>query len=551
MRSPQEEFREFCPLAPEEITALATPVYVLDTNVLLHLYRYSETARVQFLEFLRLVRKQLFIPYQVALEFHRNRAEVIAEQLAIADKTVAALDAEIKNLDVALDSVLTHKYHPYIDRSEVLSGLKDALVKSRDAVADGSQRYHADFGADPVLAAIHEVIEGHIGEPFSRDELTEVYKEAEDRYARQVPPGYKDIKKPVPDRYGDLVLWKETLRYGAAHNCPAIIVTDDNKEDWIWRTHGRTISIRPEMRREYYDAASQPVWLYTPERFMLETSKSLGQTVQPDILTEISEQTEDARLRAELSEAVAEIAAQSSAAAVGFDTAKHVEEPEPVRARSSERTGWPDTPTYAESVHKALRPNILDKIRTSAPPFASEAVRRALGLDFLEKIGASSVLFDSEAMGRLLGLDALRASSVLFDSEAMGRLLGLDALRASSVLFDSEATRRLLGLDALRASSVLFDADATLRALGHGTLPARAMASLRPRAEGPESRVEEAKRNSEMPPSNQPVPAESESGAGGSTDPSEAGHLSDARHEGENTEDSESPNNTQDPSSEQ
>src|SRR5260370_26690200 len=99
MRSPREEFREVCPLAREEIAALASPVYVLDANILLHLYRSSETARLQFIELLRLVRKRLFIPYQVALEFHRNRAEVIAEQLAIADKAAAALDGEIKNLD--------------------------------------------------------------------------------------------------------------------------------------------------------------------------------------------------------------------------------------------------------------------------------------------------------------------------------------------------------------------------------------------------------------------------------------------------------------------
>ena len=400
MRSPSEEFREFCPLAPQEIAALATPTYVLDTNVLLHLYRYSETARLQFTELLRLVRKQLFIPYHVALEFHRNRTEVIAEQLAIADKAISALDTEIKNLDVAMDSVLTHKYHPYIDRSEVLADLKDALVKARAAITAGSQRYHVDFGTDPVLQAVHEVIEGQIGEPFSADELAGIYKEGDDRYAKQVPPGYKDIKKPVPDRYGDLVLWKETLRYGAAHKCPAIIVTDDNKEDWILRAHGRTISIRPEMRREYYDATNQPVWLYTPERFMQEASRSLGQPVEQDVLNEISERTEDARIRADLHEVAAEIAAHPSSAEVIAETAKDTE----------------------------LGLGTVAKIRaTGAPPLASEAVRRALGLDAFDKIRASSVLFDSDAMRRALGLDALdkiRASSVLFDSEAIRNALG-------------------------------------------------------------------------------------------------------------------------------
>ncbi|GEM_PF-7023323 len=137
MRSPREEFREFCPLGSDDIEALATPIYVIDSNVLLHLYRYSESARLQFIELLRIVHDRLFIPYQVALEFHRNRPEVITEQLAIADKAVSALDAEITKLDQALGSVLTHKHHPYIERSEVLSGLKNALVKSRETIAEG------------------------------------------------------------------------------------------------------------------------------------------------------------------------------------------------------------------------------------------------------------------------------------------------------------------------------------------------------------------------------------------------------------------------------
>ena len=492
MRSPREEFREFCPLAPEEITALATPVYVLDTNVLLHLYRYSETARLQFIDLLRLVRKRLFIPYQVALEFHRNRAEVIAEQLAIADKATAALDGEIKNLDATMDSVLTHKYHPYIDRSEVLADLKDALVKARTAITTGSQRYHVDFGTDPILAAVHEVIEGQIGEPFSADELTGIYKEAEDRYAKQVPPGYKDIKKPVPDRYGDLVLWKEALRYGATHKCPTVIVTDDNKEDWILRASGRTISIRPEMRREYYDATNQPVWLYTPERFMQEASRSLGQPVQQDVLNEISERTEDARLRADLHEVAAELAAQASSAGAGPDTAKNTE----------------------------LGVDTVGKIRaTGAPPIASETVRRALGLDVWGK-----VRFDSEAMRRAWGLDVW--DKVRFDSEAMRRAMSLDVW--DKVRFDPEAMRRVMCLDVL--DKIRFDSEATRTALSHGSVAEQVLLGMGPGADAVKPQVEKAKRNPEIPPTDRSAPAEPEPVAESPADPARSAEGEDTGH---------------------
>lgn len=314
------------------------------------------------------------------------------------------------------------------------------------------------------------MIEEQIGEPFSADELTGIYKEAEDRYAKQVPPGYKDIKKPVPDRYGDLVLWKEALRYGATHNCPTVIVTDDNKEDWILRASGRTISIRPEMRREYYDATNQPVWLYTPERFMQEVSRSLGQSVQQDVLNEISERTEDARLRADLHEVAAELAAQTSSAGAGPDTAENTE----------------------------LGVDTVGKIRaTGAPPIASEAVRRALGLDVLDK-----ARFDSEAMRRALGLDVW--DKVRFDSEAMRRALGLDVL--DKIRFDFESTRT---------------------ALSHGSVAEQVLLGMGPGADAVKPQVEKAKRNPEIPPTDRSAPAEPEPVVESPADPSRSAEGED------------------------
>ena len=52
----------------------------LDANVLLNLYRYPIQARNDLLSVLRRVSGRLFVPYQAALEYQRQRLHVIALQ---------------------------------------------------------------------------------------------------------------------------------------------------------------------------------------------------------------------------------------------------------------------------------------------------------------------------------------------------------------------------------------------------------------------------------------------------------------------------------------
>lgn len=55
-------------------------VFVLDTNILLNLYRYPTKKRKQLIHVFEDISSQLWIPYHVGLEFHRNRINVITEQ---------------------------------------------------------------------------------------------------------------------------------------------------------------------------------------------------------------------------------------------------------------------------------------------------------------------------------------------------------------------------------------------------------------------------------------------------------------------------------------
>ena len=60
-----------------------------------------------------------------------------------------------------------------------------------------------------------------------------ICKEGAFRYANQIPPGYKDAEtKEGIRQYGDLIIWKEILRYASQKKCDVIFVTNDAKPDW-------------------------------------------------------------------------------------------------------------------------------------------------------------------------------------------------------------------------------------------------------------------------------------------------------------------------------
>ena len=58
-------------------TVLTGGLVVLDTNVLLNLYRYNVQARTDFLTVLGALRPNLWVPEQVIREFWRNREAVL------------------------------------------------------------------------------------------------------------------------------------------------------------------------------------------------------------------------------------------------------------------------------------------------------------------------------------------------------------------------------------------------------------------------------------------------------------------------------------------
>ncbi len=102
--------------------------------------------------------------------------------------------------------------------------------------------------------------------------MDEICNEGRARYKSQIPPGYSDDKeKPEPAKFGDLVIWLETIEYAKNQKKPIVFVTDDNKVDW-WRFSsngkGRLLGPRPELISEFLERTEQRCWIYNSESFL-------------------------------------------------------------------------------------------------------------------------------------------------------------------------------------------------------------------------------------------------------------------------------------------
>ena len=100
---------------------------VFDTNVLLSLYRCNEASRIEIIELLKSYKNRLWIPYQIALEFHRNREGEIQRTLKSYSMLSQTLESNIR--DAFKKAIEPCAQMKFIDKNE-LGKLVDSCIQS-------------------------------------------------------------------------------------------------------------------------------------------------------------------------------------------------------------------------------------------------------------------------------------------------------------------------------------------------------------------------------------------------------------------------------------
>lgn len=273
-------FLEYNPLSTQDIQSLWDgAIFVFDTNVLLNLYRYSDATSNKFIQLISDLDSRIWLPFQVGLEFNKNRLTVICEQKKHYEEFEKKLneiigDIENKNRNPFLTDALFEK----------ISSIK---IDIKLEVDNKIKLYNESLNKDLLLDKINSIFDGKVGDSLSKEELKKLYTEGETRYKDKTPPGYRDIKKPDNEKYGDLIIWKQIISKSKNDDVDIIFVLDDKKEDW-WLVHQRkTISPRPELLKEFRCETNRKCHFYKPFQFLEYSINFLGSSIKPEVIEEV------------------------------------------------------------------------------------------------------------------------------------------------------------------------------------------------------------------------------------------------------------------------
>ncbi|WP_405973588.1 PIN-like domain-containing protein [Streptomyces sp. NBC_00988] len=241
-------------MTKDEISrALQESLVVIDSSVLLDLYRVTPTARKEMIDSLISIEGNLWVPHQVALEFHRNRVEAARDQLSFYDETCKLLETAQNQALQRLNEFANRSALDSSEKKTLKEPLENAFSVAIERVKSHQGVFDLTIGRvlndDPVLKTLAILFDGKVGQPLPEEEYVKAQAEAARRREGRIPPGYKDrAKRTNPD--GDYLWWEQTLIKAAEGDMPVLIISNDEKEDWINKRIDFSLGPREELVAE-------------------------------------------------------------------------------------------------------------------------------------------------------------------------------------------------------------------------------------------------------------------------------------------------------------
>ena len=257
-------------------------LFVLDTNVLLDIYRYSPTSASEILDVLESVKERLWIPYQVAKEYHSKLYDTIREQSATYK------DA-IKKIGDLSQRIVVERRHPFLPECD-LDRFSDFCKEFMKKLEEQYDKIHSLLLKNQYKDRLADLLEGRVNVAQSEEKLAELREEGRQRYEKKIPPGYKDADKSGDRMYGDFILWSEVKEYAEQNKKNIVLVTNEQKEDWFLRVDGLTICARPELIAEFRQDTAQKIYICSLKKFMDNLKDYMDVSITQTVVDEIQEQ---------------------------------------------------------------------------------------------------------------------------------------------------------------------------------------------------------------------------------------------------------------------
>lgn len=298
----KSEFKEYyAPDAADYGALVKTGLIVLDANVLLDLYRLPRTTAEALLSTLEKIKGRVWIPYNVGLEYQRNRLDAIVQSkkrlddlLAKGKKHLAEIEREVLGLEFDKRGMESEANH-LVDAVRVASTQLEALASraKQDQISAGLK--------DPLRDKLDELLAGRVGDrPQDQEWLESLYLEGEKRYAARLPPGYGDAKKAgltheggltYKLQYGDLVLWRQLLMHVRASSASQVVlVTNDSKPDWWTEVEGRTVGPHPQLIEEMRRVGgATSFWIYNLAQFIEQARIHVDSRIPEKVVSDVKD----------------------------------------------------------------------------------------------------------------------------------------------------------------------------------------------------------------------------------------------------------------------
>jgi hypothetical protein len=301
MRDLFPEFYERDDEAWQELWNAAT--FVLDANVLLRLSVLPPKSQDELFTVLEGLRDRLWVPYQVALEYQRNRRGKLTNTIAEFKGHCTAMAKGLEDATNALKWLELDKWALH-DESAALEGQMAALKESIATLTGQLEARFDSFGNDAIIRQrLDRLVEGRIGSPpATADDMKVLTQDGDARFSAEIAPGYHDAEKQKSSeptfrhrgltyekKFGDLILWRQLLAYVQkfAHS-HVIFVTEDRKPDW-WEKDGRDIvGPHPDLVHEMKTVGGvQDFHMYTLTQFLTRAKEQLNATVSDETLSDV------------------------------------------------------------------------------------------------------------------------------------------------------------------------------------------------------------------------------------------------------------------------
>lgn len=257
-------------------------IIILDTNVLLGLYRHSPQWSDFGLKCLEVVSSYLVLPYTVKIEYENNYRALfssVKERISKYDNCILKCIDDFELESLAACDEIEKKHFPNV--SDLKNGINECVASIRGKLQEYSETQAAleiinqvQAKSDNVYTFFKNLINANqTMNVLTIDLIYQLCEEGKKRYKKEMPPGFMDAKnKDGVRKYGDYIIWFEIMQYAKNNNLDIIFVTDDAKADW-WESNDSGKTFHNKLSDEFNKNTRKQIEAYTSSNFFLLISQ--------------------------------------------------------------------------------------------------------------------------------------------------------------------------------------------------------------------------------------------------------------------------------------